>query len=490
MAWPEQPVIYEINTWVWLDDLSRRHGTAVTLGTVPPEEWDGVAVLAVDAVWLMGVWQRSPAGVQVARTLPDLVREYRHALPDYTPDDVVGSPYSVRDYVVDERLGGPEGLAEARAQLARRGVRLLLDYVPNHVALDHPWVTRHPEHLVGGSVEDLARAPDEFVEAAGRVIAFGRDPNYPPWTDTAQLNAFHPGLRLAAVDTLDRIAGQSDGVRCDMAMLLLDDVFAATWGPRAGPRPSIDFWAEVIPVVRDRHPGFLFVAEAYWDLEWELQLLGFDFCYDKRLYDRMVYDVPEQVRLHLTADLAYQRKLLRFIENHDEPRAAALFGPAHERAAAVTMSTLPGARLFHEGQLDGRTVKLPVQLGRRPAESADPGLQAFYRRLLPAVRAAMPPGADWQLCERTGWPDNATYVNLVAWCWRDGATRHLIVVNLSAVPSQARVRVPWADLDGRTWQLTDVLNDEVYDRDGGEMCHPGLFVDLGGWDFHFLRFPA
>ena len=416
------------------------------------------------------------------------MREYRRALPDYTPDDVVGSPYSVRDYVVDERLGGPEGLAAARAELARRGVRLLLDYVPNHVATDHPWVLEHAERLVGGSLDDLVRAPDEFFEAGGRVIAFGRDPNYPPWTDTAQLNAFHPELRRATAETLDRIAGQSDGVRCDMAMLLLDDVFARTWGARVGPRPDVDFWAEVIPAVRARHPGFLFVAEAYWDLEWELQQLGFDFCYDKRLYDRLVYDVPEEVRLHLTADLAYQRRLLRFIENHDEPRAAAVFGSAHERAAAVVMSTVPGARLFHEGQLDGRTVRLPVQLGRRPVEPADPRLQAFYRRLLPAARAAAPPGAEWELCERAGWPDNGTYRNIVAWCWRLGATRHLVVVNLSGVPSRARVRVPWTDLDGCAWRLTDVLNDEVYDRDGDEMRHPGLFVDLGGWDFHFLRF--
>ncbi len=489
MTWPTQPSIYEIDTWVWLDDLSRRGGVPTTLATVSPKEWDAVAGLGVDAVWLMGVWRRSPAGIEVARALPDLVREYRRALPDYTPDDVVGSPYSVRDYVVDARLGGPEGLAAAREALDRRGVRLLLDYVPNHVARDHPWVATHPERLVGGGLDDLVRAPDEFFEADGRVIAFGRDPSYPPWTDTAQLNAFDPGLRLAAAGTLDAIARQSDGVRCDMAMLVLDDVFGRTWGARVGPRPAIDFWAEVIPAVRARHPGFLFVAEAYWDLEWELQQLGFDFCYDKRLYDRLVYDVPEEVRLHLTADLAYQRKLLRFIENHDEPRAAAVFGPAHERAAAVAMSTVPGARLFHEGQLDGRTIRLPVQLGRRPAEPADPGLQAFYRRLLPAARAAAPAGADWALCERAGWLDNATYVNVVAWCWRAGSTRHLVVVNLSGVPSQAHVRVPWTDLGGRRWRLTDVLNDETYDRDGDEMRYPGLFVSLAGWDFHFLRFP-
>ncbi len=126
------------------------------------------------------------------------------------------------------------------------------------------------------------------------------------------------------------------------------------------------------------------MAEAYWDLEWELQQQGFDYCYDKRLYDRLEHDTAESVRLHLCADLAYQEKLVRFIENHDEPRAHSVFSPQKERAAAVTIATIPGARLFHEGQFEGRKVRLPVFLGRRPAEPVDPDLRAFYRTLLKA----------------------------------------------------------------------------------------------------------
>ena len=128
--------------------------------------------------------------------------------------------------------------------------------------------------------------------------------------------------------------------------------------------PKTEYWGEVISATKKAHPDFLFIAEAYWDLEWELQQAGFDFCYDKKLYDRLVHDNAESVRLHLCADLAYQEKLLRFIENHDEPRAAATFSPAKERAAAVTMATLPGARLFHEGQFEGRKVRLPVFLAQ------------------------------------------------------------------------------------------------------------------------------
>ncbi len=152
-------------------------------------------------------------------------------------------------------------------------------------------------------------------------------------------------------------------------------------------------------------------------MEWELQQQGFDFCYDKKLYDRLVHDSAETVRLHLCGDLAYQEKLLRFMENHDEPRAAATFSPAKEKAVALTMATLPGARLFHEGQFEGRKVRVPVFLRRRVEESADEGLLAFYAKLLTAIDQSAFREGQWNLCERTGWPDNSSFQNLIAWSW-------------------------------------------------------------------------
>src|SRR5438552_14891743 len=123
-----------------------------------------------------------------------------------------------------------------------------------------------------------------------------------------------------------------------------------------------------------KYPEMLFMAEAYWDLEWDLQQLGFDYCYDKRLYDRLVHDNAESVRLHLTAGLDYQDRLVRFIENHDEPRAAATFTPEKERAAALTIMTLPGAKLWYEGQFEGRRVRAPVFLARGPDAPIDSDL--------------------------------------------------------------------------------------------------------------------
>ena len=488
MRVPRRPTVYEINTAVWLQRLGRERGRALALDEVPAAEWDALAALPVDAVWLMGVWQRSPAGLQIALEDPALDAANRAALPDLRPEDVIGSPYCVRDYVVDERFGGPAALAAAREQLADRGLALILDYVPNHVAPDHPWTISRPECLLTGTEEDLQRDPEAFLRTAGGVAAKGRDPYFAPWPDVVQLNAFAPALRDAVAETLIAIGGQCDGLRCDMAMLMTDAVFARTWGERAGPVPPEEYWPTLIARTKAAHPDFLFIAEAYWDMEWTLQQQGFDLCYDKRLYDRLAHESAESVRGHLQADSGYQERLIRFIENHDEPRAAATFEPARARAAAVVMSTLQGARLYHDGQLDGRRTRIPVFLGRGPDEAPDDDLRAFYARLLQAIDDADLRDGTWLACDCDGWPDNDSRRQLVAWCWSSAGSRHLVVVNLADAPAQAQVSLPWDDLAGPAWELTDRLDGRRFEREGDGLARDGLYVALDPWASHFLAF--
>ncbi len=487
MKWVKNPIIYEINTWVWLNELSARYNKKITLGNVPNEEWDALGNLNVDAVWFMGVWERSPAGIAVANQNAGLLRDFQRALPDYKSADNVGSAYCVKNYVVAQPLGGPEGLAKAHQELAARNLRLILDFVPNHVAPDHPWVIEHPEYFIRGSAEDLQRAPTEFFDANGQVIANGRDPYFPPWPDVAQLNAFDPGLREAAIETVNSIAEQCDGMRCDMAMLLLNEIFARTWGHRAGEVPLTEYWEKLISSVKTKHPDVIFIAEAYWDLEWQLQQQGFDYCYDKRLYDRLEKESAASVRGHLGGDLAYQEKLVRFIENHDEPRAAAVFTRQRERAAAVVTATLPGARLYYDGQFEGRVIRIPVFLGRPPAEPRDAELVAFYHTLLRETHTELMHSGSWRMCELTGWDGNQTCQNLVAWCWERDDARVIVVVNLSDTRSQARVHLPWQDLSGPLWNLRDSINDTVFERAGAELQAEGLYVDVDAWAFHLLR---
>jgi hypothetical protein len=485
IRWPVHPIIYEVNTWVWLDEIGRKYMRPITLGTVPASEWDHIAELPIDAVWLMGVWERSPIGTQVMRNNNDLLRYGKSMFVGFTTNDIVGSPYCIRQYVPDEHLGGFEGLKKAREELQARGLKLVLDYVPNHVALDHPWVDRHPEYFVQGDAIDLERSPTEFIEVAGRVMAFGRDPYFPPWIDVLQLNTFRPEVRTASADVLSMIAEHCDGVRCDMAMLPMNDIFARTWDSRVGPAPTVDYWIFVIEVVKGRHPNLVLIAEAYWDLEWELLQQGFNYCYDKQLYDRLIDGNLESVRLHLQADNSYQQQLVRFIENHDEERAAKAFLPDAVQAAAVTVGTLPGAGLYYDGQFEARRIRLPVSLGRRPDEPVNVASRQFYHRLLTIVRDLRQ--GEWRLCEVAGWPDNDSWRNIIAWSWQTLDAIHIIAVNLSSMPSQGRVRLPWRSLPANPCLLIDGITGQSFERNRTELLEAGLYVDLDKWQFHVLR---
>jgi glycosidase len=418
---------------------------------------------------------------------PGLVDDFHRTLADFSPQDNIGSAYCIRRYEVDSALGGPQGLASAREALRKRGVGVILDFVPNHVAPDHPWTIQHPEYFIRGSHDDLAEKPDDFFEVSGHVIARGRDPFFPPWPDVAQLNAFNPGFRKAVIDTLRAIGDQCDGVRVDMAMLMLTNIFSHTWMEKAGAHPGTEFWEDVLPAVRQSHPDMLFMAEVYWDMEWTLQQMGFDFCYDKRLYDRLERDTPESVRLHLTAGLDYQDKLVRFIENHDEKRAAAVFEPLRLTAVAFAALTLPGAKLFHEGQLDGRKVKIPVFLRRRPEEKADLELGSFYKKLLDKLRIYNDNGAKWQLFERFGNENTPNWESVLAWGWHSGSERALVIVNLSDESATARIRIPWDELAGKDLRLRDDFNDSGYELSNPEIVNEGLVVSLPGWGWHFLE---
>jgi hypothetical protein len=233
-------------------------------------------------------------------------------------------------------------------------------------------------------------------------------------------------------------------------------------------------------------PGFTFIAEAYWDFESKLQQQGFDYCYDKRLYDRLRQGGGASVYEHLLAPREYQDRLIRFIENHDEPRAAEAFGEARSCATASLVLALPGAKLLHDGQLEGRTVRLPVFLQRAPAEPPNGELRTFYERLLSDARVDVFRTGEWRLCERRGWPDNDTYRDIIACAWWTVTERRLVVVNLSGARSQAMVTIPWDDIAGSWWRLSDFLDGDVFLRNGDTLRAHGLYVDLPAWGVHWL----
>jgi len=488
IAWPAHPVLYEINTCAWLSDLSRQSHRPVTLSTVPETELRRLARYGFDGLWLMGVWQRSAEGRRIARAHPQLQEAYRHALPDYVPADLVGSPYAILRYQVDSSLGSDAELDSLRQRLAGHGLRLILDFVPNHLAIDHPWVRLHPDYLVRGSADDLSREPGNYFRTPGQILAHGRDPYFPGWTDTVQVDYRRPAARRAMADLLLEVAGRCDGIRCDMAMLVTHDIFLRTWGGQFIPSGA-EFWPATIAEVRYTHPNMLLMAEVYWDMEYQMQQMGFDYAYDKRLYDRLRGDNVILVREHLQlANVDYQRRLVRFLENHDEERAMVAFGAARSRAVATVTLTLPGARLVHDGQMEGRRRRLPVQLGRRMPESAEPGLEPFYRRLLGALRQPVFHDGQWYALEPyEAWAGNPSHRNMLAHAWRMGSERRLAVANLANERGQCFVLLGPLGLESAAgWELVDLLGSARHVRDGRALITRGLYLELPAYGHHLF----
>ncbi|MFX1312188.1 MAG: alpha-amylase family glycosyl hydrolase [Promethearchaeota archaeon] len=484
--WPRNPKIYEINTWPWLHSLSEKYNSFIGLKNIP-EEIINEELALFDAVWLMGIWERSPASKRIALEHPDLQTEYHKALSDFRDDDIVGSPYSVYYYHVDKNIGGIEGLKWIRDQLAEREIRLLLDYVPNHVSIDSIW-TLEQDLFIKGTIEDLISHPYEYFSISEQVYAHGKDPNFPAWTDTIQINAFSKEARQKSLNTLLQIAELCDGIRCDMAMLMTNDVFKKTWGEKAGSVPEKEFWEGIIPIIKERFPNFLFIAEVYWDMEWKLQKQGFDFCYDKRLYERLINKNAQAIISHIRAEWDYQSKLVRFIENHDEQRAVSVFGEQKSRAAAIIALTLPGAKLIHEGQMHGYKLKLPVQLRRRESEEINKSLFDFYRNLLKIVPSKGFEKENWDLCEVNPIEiSDSSYNNIISYFFGTNSQYKTIVVNYSPNLAKAHIKINQLDYGSSNWKFIDLLTQKEYVYKGDDLNKYGLYVDLSAWNGHVFE---
>ena len=460
-------------------------GRPATLDDIPDAELDRVAAMGFDWVWFLSVWQTGPAAQQVSRSNAGWRREFQDTLADLREEDIAGSGFAIQNYTVHRDLGGAASLARLRQRLQQRGLKLMLDFVPNHMAPDHPWIDEHPDYFVHGSESDLARAPRNYCRAQTKngplVLAYGRDPYFEGWPDTLQLNYGNPQLQQAMIGELERIAGQCDGVRCDMAMLVLPDVFERTWGIRAEL-----FWPKATEAVRRKYPQFLFMAEVYWDLEWTMMQQGFDYAYDKRLYDRLREGHAQPVRGHLCAGLDYQNHLARFLENHDEPRAAATFAPDVHKAAAVITFLSPGLRFFHQGQFEGRRKHISPHLVRAPEEPVERTLQQFYDSLLAVLRQPAVRDGQWRLLDcAPAWDGNWTSDAVIASSWETPEGRRLlVVVNYAGNQSQCYARLPFSDLAGRTVRLGDLMGPASYERDGNDLVSRGLYLDLPPWGYH------
>jgi hypothetical protein len=481
------PHLYEINIWAWFEELSVRLGRRITLAEVPDAEWDSLAQLGFNIVWLMGVWQRSPESRRIKLENPQNHPEFEAALPGWKPRDAIGSPYSIVDYVPDPRIGTWDSLDVVRQKLHARGMALFLDFVGNHTALDCLWTREHPEFYIQGTKEQYDQNPSAFYQietAAGvKYPAFGKDPYFPPWDDVAQLNHFQPALRAAQLDILRTIAAHCDGIRCDMAMLLLNDIFLKVWGASIGAltQPDKEFWAEAHAAL----PDLILLAEAYWGTEGRLLELGFSFVYDKALYDAMRGANPPVVRGILAAPVDYQNHLARFLENHDEERCAVVFPNERLIAAETLIGTLPGMRFYHQGELDGRRIRLPIMLERAQQEPANPAIRAFFERVLKITNEEVFHTGHWSLLPVAAEGDD-TAGNLAVYEWRTVKAWKIIAVNIVGAASQGRVQMDERLSPAIQYDFYDELHDVHYSRAGQELRSIGLFVRREAFDAHLF----
>ena len=489
MSGPRYPQLYQINTRVRMTELTRALGRPATLDDMPDAELDRLAEMGFDWIWMLSVWETGPAGQLVSRSNAEWRKEFEETLPDLEEADIAGSGFAITGYRVHAGVGGNAALARLRKRFMARGLKLMLDFVPNHTGLDHPWVEDHPEYYVSGTEEDLVNKPENYIRtksgSGGRILAHGRDPYFPGWPDTLQLDYSTDATQDAMLRELLAVADQCDGVRCDMAMLVLPDVFERTWGRR----PK-SFWPGALQRVRELVPGFCFMAEVYWDLEWTMIEQGFDYAYDKRLYDRLREGEGgvRPARDHLRAGLDFQSRMARFLENHDEPRAAATFPPGTHEAAAVITYLSPGLRFFHEGQFEGRKKRISPHLVRAPEEPVDDGLQEFYTRLISVLREPAAKEGDWTLLEcLPAWESNWTSECFIAYFWQASDGRLLLVaVNYADHQSQCYVRLPFRELGGAQWRLHDLLDGVRYDREGNSLLSRGLYLDMLPWHYHIF----
>lgn len=481
----ENPRLYEINTVPWLLELSRKRGGRVTLGAVPQEEWQRIRSRGMDFAWLMGVWRRSERGRQIYMNDPTTPANLEKILPDWNETDILGSAYSIGAYEPDPLVGNWEDIDIARAKLNRLGMGLVLDFVPNQTGPDHPWVFQYPEYYIQGSLGDFKQKPADFfafTRPGGRnYLAKAKDPNFGPWSDTLQINFFNKDARQAVLDELLKIAPHCDGLRCDMAMLMLNDIFARTWhNLLKEKKPAAEFWTEAIK----RAPDLVWLAETYWETEKTLLELGFDYCYDKTLYDRLRWSPAYDIYFYLSRRQAYGNRLARFTENHDEPRAVEAFGRERSLAAATLTATVPGLKIYHDGQFAGKKIRIPVQVRRTREEMPDCELEQYYDKLLKITDRSIYSTGTWKLKNvlPVG-PDNS-FRNILAYLWQYADEMKLIVINFGRDMSQGRVSLECDLLDGCDFALLDELNDQTYIRHGPQMLHPGLHVILGGYRAH------
>ncbi len=496
-AWMPEVAMVAKSTYVWLAQLARRYGVEVRrLDQVPDEALRELREDGFNALWLIGVWERSRAS-----------RNLKRARGQH---DAGASAYALHDYVIAADLGGEPAFENLRARAAAAGVRLASDMVPNHTGLDSRWMVEHPEWFVqvaeppypGYSFTGANLADDPALEVrvedgyysgtdaavvfertdpgsgAKRYVYHGNDGTAMPWNDTAQLDYLREDVRQAVMATIEDVARRFPIIRFDAAMTLAKRHVQRLWHPLPGEGGAIpsrarfalsaaeferlmprEFWRELVDRLADSAPDTLLLAEAFWLMEgFFVRELGMHRVYNSAFMHMLMREENAAYRRLLKTLLAFDPRILQryvnFMSNPDEETARGQFGASDKYFGVATLlATLPGLPMFGHGQVEGLSEKYGMEyLAPRLDERPDPELVARHRRVIaPLLRARGAfAGADafrlFDLLGESGVEESA-YVFTNRPAPLSDATASLVAVNNSARPvaGMLRMSAPFSD---------------------------------------------
>jgi glycosidase len=432
LEWMPRLVLMAKSTLVWLDQLSRRYGRWIrTLDQVPDQELDTLARWGFTGLWLIGIWERSPASRRIKRLCGN---------PEAEP-----SAYSLVQYTVAGSLGGERALADLKERCLRRGIRLASDMVPNHTGLDAAWVREHPDWYIqtpeppfpsytfnGANLSEDPRfgiyLEDHYYDRADAAVVFkrvdfgsgevryiyhGNDGTHLPWNDTAQLDYLKPEVREAVLGAIIDVARRFPIVRFDAAMTLTRRHYQRLWFPEPGSGGDIpsraergmsrarfqrrmprEFWREVVDRVAQEAPGALLLAEAFWLMEgYFVRTLGMHRVYNSAFMNMLKAEDNRNFRSLIKNTLEFDPQILKryvnFLNNPDEETAIAQFGSGDKYfGVCLLMATLPGLPMFGHGQVEGLREKYGMEYARAYVdEQPDQGLvERHEREIFPLLR--------------------------------------------------------------------------------------------------------
>ena len=475
------PFLYEINTRPWLYELSKKYNKSISeLVDIPLEEFDFLKQNGVDIIWMMGVWQLGQYGLDFDRK-----QNYSKYLPDWTIDDVIGSPYAVYEYTLNPSLGKNEDLIWLKEQINKRGMKLMLDFVPNHSAVDAPQTKDKKEMYIRApkGVEDEERYTKEG-------LAYGANENHFTWKDVLQWNYWNKDTIEFMKNNIIKILSYADAIRCDVAYQEINDVFGATWPDELKyynyTKPENEFWTYAINEAKKINPNVIFLAEAYKDEYNEILInLGFDYAYNRNILKKLMVSANEFKSYIKAKQGSFWQDKANFVENHDELRVVYNMNGNYKKAkAAGTIGGTIGGMIFmNHGQWVGRKNMLDVHLRRAEEEEDNEEIKKYYEKLNQIIQ------------DKSFRSDNFYYVDIlngerkddfIAYI-REEESHYLVVVNFSE--NEGCANVPIYNLKENDFIFVyDMLNDVEIKKKYDTVKNYGLNVCLKAWESQIFKY--